>query len=145
MFTSDTKQNKHHYLQIITAYLIITLFTAFFGAVYELFSHEVYSYCMLYAFAFPLAGGVLPFFLLMKHKKAYPPSFATGSYHAGIATLTTGSVLTGALEIYGTTNLLTNVYWVLGGTMLFVGIAAYLIAGFAMQKMKEKKTAQVTD
>lgn len=42
-------------------YLFISLFCILFGAVYELFSHEVYSYFMLYAFVIPLGGGALPF------------------------------------------------------------------------------------
>lgn len=45
-------------------YLAVTLVCAAFGAVYEIFSHGVYSYFMLYAFAFPLCGGVLPCFCL---------------------------------------------------------------------------------
>lgn len=36
-------------------------FLAFFGAVYEHFSHEVYSYYMIYAFAIPLFLGALPY------------------------------------------------------------------------------------
>lgn len=39
------------------AYLAVSAFCAVFGAVYEHFSHNVYSACMVFAFAFPLAGG----------------------------------------------------------------------------------------
>ena len=39
-------------------------YSAVLGAVYELFSHGVYSYFMLYAFLFPLAGGALPLLAL---------------------------------------------------------------------------------
>ena len=69
-------------------YLLTALFLAFFGAVYELFSHGVYSYYMIYAFAFPLAGGTLPFSLLhLFPTKKYPGAVARGLYHCGIATL----------------------------------------------------------
>ena len=34
---------------------------ALFGAVYELFSHSVFSYYMLYAFMIPLVGGIVIF------------------------------------------------------------------------------------
>ena len=44
------------------AYLFATLFCMLFGAVYEHFSHQVFSYYMVYAFVFPMGGGVLPFF-----------------------------------------------------------------------------------
>jgi hypothetical protein len=40
--------------------LAATLFFAFFGAVYEAFGHGVYSYFMIYAFAFPPADGRSP-------------------------------------------------------------------------------------
>ncbi len=142
MFTSDTKPNRQRYLRTVSCYLFITLFCALFGGIYEQFSHEVYSFFMIYAFVLPLAGGVLPFFLLMKYKKAYPSSFAASCYHAGIATLTTGSILYGALEIYGTTNILTTVYWILGVTLLFVGIATYLIICSVMQRMKKTQQKQ---
>ena len=142
MFTSDTKPNRQRYMQTVTSYLLVTLFCVMFGGLYERFSHEVYSFFMIYAFVFPLAGGVLPFFLLMKHKKAYPSSFAASCYHAGIATLTTGSLLCGALEIYGTTNVLTTIYWILGAALLFVGISAYLIIASVMQRMKKTPKEQ---
>ena len=44
-------------------YLAAALLCAFFGAVYERFSHEVYSYSMIYAFAVPLGLGALPLML----------------------------------------------------------------------------------
>lgn len=52
-------------------YLFISLFCILFGAVYELFSHEVYSYFMLYAFVIPLGGGALPFFYNGLFRSAY--------------------------------------------------------------------------
>lgn len=108
-------------------YLVISLFCALFGGVYELFSHQVYSYFMIYAFIFPLAGGTLPFLLLcLTKKKKYPPALPRNLYHSGIAALTVGSVLRGILDIYGTTNSLTNYYWIAG--ILFLA-AAFGTAG----------------
>ena len=43
-------------------YFTAALFCALFGAVYELFSHSVFSYYMLYAFMIPPVGGALLFF-----------------------------------------------------------------------------------
>ena len=139
MFTSDTKKNRQRYKKTLLIYLIVTLFTALFGAVYEVFGRGVYSFYMLEAFAFPLAGGVLPFFLLMKYKRPYPSGISAGCTHAGIATLTVGSLVTGALEIYGTTNPLTNVYWILGGVLLAVGLLSYLLLGNLLGAVKEKQ------
>lgn len=39
-------------------------------------------------------------------------------HHAGVATLTLGSVMEGVLAIYGTTNQLTCWYWIAGGLLL---------------------------
>ncbi|MBR0081267.1 MAG: hypothetical protein IJP98_00850 [Clostridia bacterium] len=136
MFTSDTKQGRGPYRKTVTAYLIVTLFCALFGGVYEIFGHGVFSFPMLYAFAFPLAGGVTPFFFLMTHKIAYPPSFSAGSCHAGIATLTVGSLVTGALEIYGTTSPLLAAYWIVGTALLAVGVLSYLFLGLPADAAK---------
>lgn len=113
------------WLRISLIYLCISIFCAFFGAVYEHFSHEVYSYYMLYAFAFPLVGGTLPFSLIAALRARAPGRLAQNLYHAGIAALTVGCIFTGVLEIYGTTNSLVNVYWAIGGGLVIAGVAAY--------------------
>lgn len=123
MFTSVT--DKRHAL--ILWDLLATLFCALFGAVYEAFSHGVYSYGMLYAFAFPLTLGVLPLFLILMFGAPYPNRIVRSLQQAGIAALTVGSLVSGALEIYGTTSPLTVVYWILGGALILAAIAAYLI------------------
>ena len=108
--------------------MIAALFCVAFGAVYEIFSHGVYSYGMIYAFVFPLVLGVLPFMLITMLRAPYPNRFARGVYHAGIATLTVGSLVSGALEIYGTTNPLTLVYWIAGGALAAFGTAVYVLS-----------------
>lgn len=105
--------------------LLLALFCALFGGVYEAFSHGVWSYCMIYAFTFPLALGVLPLFVLRLRHAPLPSRFARTAWHAGIASLTVGSLVTGALEIYGTSHPLTVLYWIAGGALLLVGAAAY--------------------
>lgn len=138
MSTSVTARKWNPQLKLILADLTATLFCALFGAVYEAFSHGVYSYGMLYAFAFPLVLGVTPLLLITMLRAPYPNRFVRGVYHAGIATLTVGSLVSGALEIYGTTNPLTLVYWIVGGVLAASGAAAYLI--FALRN-KTKITA----
>ena len=108
-----------------------TLFCVLFGAVYEAFSHGVYSYGMIYAFVFPLVLGVLPLLLISMLRGPRPNRFANGAYHAGIAALTVGSLVSGALEIYGTTNLLTLVYWIAGAALVLLGAGLY---GFSSVK-----------
>lgn len=120
LFTSDIEQGKRPG-KAAFIYLLAAIFTALFGGIYERFSHEVYSYWMIYAFAFPLVGGTLPYMLP-------GVTWNPGSmYHAGIATLTVGSIVKGVLEIYGTTNGLTAVYWLAGGILTAVGVARFLM------------------
>ena len=123
MYTSDKPASEKSYAAVIGAYLLATVLCAFFGAVYELFSHEVYSRFMIYAFAFPLLLGVIPFFLRQKRGKPFPGREAD-LVHAGVAALTVGSVLQGALEIYGTSSPLSSAYWITGALMTAAGWAA---------------------
>ena len=128
MSTSVTARKLSERQKLLLSDLVATLFCALFGAVYEAFGHGVYSYAMIYAFAFPLVLGVLPLLLITMLRAPYPNRFARSVYHAGIATLTVGSLVSGALEIYGTTNPLTLVYWIAGGVLTALGAAAYLVS-----------------
>ena len=94
---------------------------AVFGAVYERFSHGVYSRFMIGAFAVPLLLGALPFFLLRKAGKPFPGALPADLIHAGAAALTVGSITRGVLDIYGTTNSLVLVYWLAGGALTSAG------------------------
>lgn len=126
MFTSDMEINQKRASKTAFVYLLISLFCVLFGAVYERFSHEVYSYYMLYAFAFPLVGGTLVFMILSFLKlERYPNAVSRNLYHSGIAAMTAGSIVRGVLEIYGTTNVLEGYYWLVG----FLFAASGVIAG----------------
>ena len=139
MSTSVTARKLNPQQKLILCDLFAALFCTLFGAVYELFSHGVYAYGMLYAFAFPLVLGVLPLLLLTMLRAPYPNRFARSAYHAGIAALTVGSLVSGALEIYGTTNPLTCVYWIAGGILTALGAAVYLVS---LSKNRPEITAQ---
>lgn len=115
-------------LKKAVTFLWITIFCVFFGAVYEHYSHQVYSYYMIYAFVFPLIGGVLPWLTLSFHVKIkMPGAICRNEWHAGIATCTVGSIFQGIIEIYGTTSPYTKIYWILGITLLFLGLLSYII------------------
>lgn len=117
MYISDNK--KRQAVRIAGNYIAASLFCALFGAVYELFSHEVYSYSMIYAFVIPLAGGALPFLAVaMGHIGRFPGRISRSLYHAAITTFTIGSIMKGVLEIYGTTSALLPVYWITGGLLI---------------------------
>lgn len=111
-------------------YLFTSLLCFLFGVIYEQFSHEVYSYYMRYAFVFPLLGGALPFFCLSFFKNNFPGKVSRNIYHAGIETLTSGSIMQGVLEIYGTTNHLLIIYWWLGSLLVLISILFYAITVF---------------
>ena len=108
-------------------YLLAASFTALFGGVYEAFSHGVWSGWMVYAFAFPLVLGALPFLWLSLRKKPLPRAWCCRLHHAGVATLTVGSVMEGVLAIYGTTNRLTLGYWIVGISLLLLAQTIRLI------------------
>lgn len=103
-------------------YLMATLFCIVFAAVYEYFSHQVYSDYMIFAFAFPMIGGALPFLLVALRGRNFPDDIAISLYNPGIASLTVGSIMHGVLDIYGTTNSLINVYWIVGTFLTVAGI-----------------------
>ena len=113
--------------RIAFRYLLVTVLCAGFGAVYELFSHEVYAYGMLYAFAFPLLGGVFPVLLIAKLEVRLPSAVSLQLWHFGISALTVGSLFSGALTIYGTTSRFTCVYWLMGGTCLLLSVLTGLL------------------
>ncbi len=128
LFISAIKQTRKNCAKTAFIYLIVSIVCAVFGAIYEWFSHGVYSYFMLYAFLLPMIGGVLPFFILSCSQMRLPDTTACDWYHAGIAALTIGSLFTGVLEIYGTTNRLTSIYWIVGAMLIALGAGRYILS-----------------
>ena len=78
-------------------YFIISIFFLIFGVVYEAFSHNVFSNYMMWAFLIPLFLGFVPYMILC------------------------------ILEIYGTTNVLMNVYLPVSITLLVLSIIVFVI------------------
>lgn len=120
MFTSATERTAF-------AYLLATIFAELFGGVYEVFSHGVWSAWMVYAFAFPLVLGALPYSILALRRKPLPHRWRRNLHHAAVATLTVGSVMEGVFSIYGTTSRLTIVYWIAGIILLILSLLLRLI------------------
>ena len=120
MFTSDINRSL---AKISFFYLLIALFCALFGAVYEVFSHQVFSFYMLYAFAYPLGLGTLPYLLLSLQKEPKVPSLPARTLgHWAVAAFTLGSIVKGVLEIFGTTHRLSFLFWVTGGICLLASL-----------------------
>lgn len=103
-----------------------TAFLALFGAIYELFSHGVTSYYMIYAFAVPLIMGVLPYeVMLIKNK--LPGKVFINIWNTAMATLSIGCLFKGVLEIYGTTNRLIVVYPIVGAALILVSFISIFV------------------
>ncbi len=112
-------------------------FLALFGAVYEVFSHQVYSYFMLYAFAIPLMMGILPYGVLLLKEK-YPSKLFLNLWNTAIATLSIGSLFAGVLAIYGTTNSLIIVYPIAGGILILISLASLFVGKQGGRKSDEQ-------
>ena len=129
MTLSTSVTNKYGKIALI--YLLISIFFALFGGVYEHFSFGVYSYFMLYAFAFPLLGGALPALILCVRQSAFAPwPISCWFYRCGIATLTLGSIIRGILDIYGTANDLTIWYLYAGLALVALGALLFTLKAF---------------
>ena len=121
MSTWHEENARRRYAAVMGTYLLCTVLCALFGAVYERFSHGVWSYFMVYAFAFPLLLGLMPFFLLQKKGRPFPGLLSADFIHAGVAALTAGSILKGILDIYGTASPLLLPCWIAGGVLCLSG------------------------
>ncbi len=125
---SDMAAERRTALSTARVYLIAAVGLALFGGIYELFSHGVYSYAMLYAFGFPLAGGALPALLIgLSERCALPGKPVRNAWHSAMATWSVGSMIQGVLEIYGTTNRLTMVYWIAGGVFAAAAVILHIL------------------
>ncbi len=123
LYSSDKQKAK----KMMLLYLAVTVFCGVFGSVYEYFGHGVFSPYMMYLFLFPLAGGMLVQLLFMVTKLPYPVPAASRLYHAGLASLTVGSCMTGVFEIYGSASSLTKYYWYAGFVLIAAAAVYYVV------------------
>ena len=121
-------------LKTAIIYLFASLFTALFGAVYEIFSHGVYSYFMIYAFAVPLVLGTLVYLAAAFLGKGAPGDKAQLFYHPFVTALTVGCIFKGVLDIYGTTSRLLVIY---SFGALFCLFICNVVSGFERRKRKK--------
>lgn len=96
-------------------WFLITLLSAVFAFVYELFSFGVYSIFMIGLPAIPFLLGVMPCMIANEDMGRF--------YNDGVLLLMAGSALLGILEIYGTSSAYPLLMISLGGLLLLGGIA----------------------
>lgn len=119
MSTYKLNQNKAE----IIFYTVESLLVLVIGAVYELFSHQVYSPFMYLMFMIPLMLGVLPNLAARLLDKSFITSKdAKTAYKLGILTLIFGSFLKGVLDIYGTSSVYPILYLPVAGLLLIVAL-----------------------
>ena len=107
MSTYKLNQNKAE----LIFYAVESIVVLIIGAVYELFSHQVYSPFMYLMFMIPLLLGVLPNLAARILDKSFITSKdARATYKLGILTLIFGSFLKGVLDIYGTNSVYPVLY-----------------------------------
>ena len=135
MFTSDNEKKNGRLMKSALADLLFAAFCALFGAIYESFSFGVFSFFMIYAFAFPLAAGIFLLIFCIRGKEL--PRTFTLLLNASAATAAVGSLAAGVVEIYGSGNRLLIIYAIAAGA-LFVGSFISLTAN----KIKEARAAK---
>ncbi len=139
MFTLDERKQR---LIVSSFYqLMFTIFCAVFGAIYEVFSHEVYSFYMIYAFMIPLVFGVfVPMMVALKGKRTVN-ALSLSFWNMAIATFTVGSLYMGVIEIYGTTNKMAVIYPVAGTALVFLAFITSFFRSKEAQMSAETETA----
>ena len=111
-----------------------SIFVGIFSAVYEYYGHGIRSKAMIFAFLYPLLTGFGPAvalaYLEVMKKIPYRSGirFGMNLLYSGIATLTVGSIASGVVEIYGTTNYLLKYYTFAGLAFLVIGLFTAAIA-----------------
>lgn len=134
LFTLDTKKT-------VIVYMLLSVVTIGVNYIYSLFGHGVSSDAMTWMFMYPLIGGALFYLLLgmcipnIKQISKYRLYF--NIYNSGIALVTVGSLLTGIMEIAGTSSVYTKFYYYIGGVSMIISVVLLIIFG-----IKEKNKGQ---
>lgn len=94
---------------------------------------------MHYLFAIPLIGGVLLLLALTLAPRLSRISF--NLWNSGVATLTTGFLLRGIINLSGRSTTLDQPYWYIGGSLLLLAIlTCFLPTSHTRQKSHSNVT-----
>ena len=143
MFISEKIKTKT--LRSLYIYIGITIFIGLFGAVYEVFSHNVFSPAMYLAWLIPCLLGVGVYLALaFAPIDKVPGTLIECIYNFGVAMLTVRSIFIGVIEIYGTTNkAMLATYTVISIIFLVVGGSAYIaVILYSIISSKRKNNRQ---
>lgn len=108
-------------------YLSVTLFCAAASAIYEHFSHQVYSVYMVGLCLIPFVLGVIPNLLILHFSSLRKSNPWQKLIHAfAVATLTVGSALQGIIDIYGTMSPIIGYFFIAGGVLLLASFGLFV-------------------
>ena len=102
-------------------YALAALGCAIFSAIYECFSHEVYSPWMVGLCAVPLFTGALPA-LAIARLRIHVSWIASQLWACAVLTLTLGCCFAGVLEIYGTTSPWLPLFFVVSAVLMLISV-----------------------
>ena len=92
---------------------------------------------MVFAFAYPLVGGTLCSLLIGQARPGQARPAGALMWRSGVAALTVGSLMRGALEIYGTSHPLTAVYVLVGSALCAVGAIQFVFDVLRVSRYNE--------
>lgn len=101
-----------------------SVFVLIFGIIYEMFSHGVVSYYMIFAFLIPLINFLIN--IIFINSKIKVNKLSKNLFSMSICTFTFLSIIKGVLDIYGTTNNLIFVYLIVGLILLVTSIILFV-------------------
>ena len=100
-----------------------SVFVLIFGIIYELFSHGVISYYMIFAFLIPLINFLINIIFISGKIKIN--KLSKNLFSMSIYSFTFLSIIKGVLDIYGTTNNLIFIYLIFGLILLVTSIILF--------------------
>ncbi len=135
----NNRNNQRQLGKTIRVYLILSVVAVVVDKVYGIFSHGVDSAAMTWMFLYPMLGGALFYFIILRLisniTKFDGYRVFLNAYNSGIATLTIASLLKGIFEIAGTNSSYLVYYYVTGGIFIAVGLVIMLIMTINQNKV----------
>ena len=126
MFMSSSSQKPA--VKSARHYALAAFGCAIFSAIYECFSHEVYSPWMVGLCAIPLLTGAVPA-LAIARLRISVSWIASQLWACAVLTLTLGCCFAGVLEIYGTTSPWLPLFFVVSATLMLGSVLSQQLGG----------------
>lgn len=101
-----------------------SVFVLIFGIIYEMFSHGVISYYMIFVFLIPLINFLINIIFISGKIKIN--KLSKNLFSMSICSFTFLSIIKGVLDIYGTTNNLIFIYLIVGLILLVTSIILFV-------------------